>query len=158
MGRLRTLSGREVCKLLAEHSFQQVRQRGPVKNPADSRRGESTAIPFPTMDAPPLIQDRLPGLLALCERHGVARLWAFGSAVASAGDPRPFDISRSDVDFLVEFRPLPVGSLADAYFGLREDLAAIFGRRVDLVTVGSLVNPYFRASVERTRVPLYAAA
>jgi len=110
------------------------------------------------MNAPPLIHDQLPALLALCERHGLARLWAFGSAVASAADPCPFDSSRSDLDFLVEFRPLPVGALADAYFGLREDLAAMFGRKVDLVTVGALSNPYFRASVERTRVALYAAA
>jgi predicted nucleotidyltransferase len=110
------------------------------------------------MDTTPLIQEHLQEVLALCERHGVARLWAFGSAVAPADDPRPFEPARSDVDFLVEFRPLPVGALADAYFGLREGLEATFGCAVDLVTVGSLANPYFRASVERTRVPLYAAA
>jgi uncharacterized protein len=97
-------------------------------------------------------------VLDLCRRHGVARLWAFGSAVAPPDDPRPFQSVGSDVDFLVEFRPMAVGALADAYFGLREGLEATFGRPVDLVTVGSLVNPYFRASVERTRVPLYAAA
>ena len=97
-------------------------------------------------------------MLELCKRQGVARLWVFGSAVAAADDPRPFQPGRSDVDFLVEFGPHAVGQLADAYFGLREGLAAIFGRPVDLVTVGALGNPYFRASVERTRVPVYAAA
>ena len=110
------------------------------------------------MTTPPLIQGHLPEVLDLCRRQGVARLWVFGSAVAAPDDPRPFQPTGSDVDFLVEFRPHAVGELADAYFGLREGLAAIFGRPVDLVTVGSLANPYFRASVERTRVPLYAAA
>lgn len=110
------------------------------------------------MAASPLVPEKLQALPALCERHGVLRLWAFGSATGHSEDGRPFDPSRSDLDFLVEFRPLPVGGLADAYFRLRGDLAAIFDRRIDLVTVGSLCNPYFRASVERSRVPLYAAA
>src|SRR5882672_2373539 len=86
------------------------------------------ALAFPVMNTTPLIQDHLPEVLALCERHGVARLWAFGSAVARADDPRPFKPAGSDVDFLVEFQPLPVGALADAYFGLREGLQTTFGR------------------------------
>lgn len=112
------------------------------------------------MEAPPFIQEQLPRVLALCERFGVARLWVFGSVVATSVSERPFRPAESDVDFLVEFRQVPdgVGVLSNAYFGMREGLAAIFGRPVDLVTVDSLVNPYFRASVERTRVPLYAAA
>jgi predicted nucleotidyltransferase len=105
-----------------------------------------------------LVTARLDDVLALCERHGVARLWVFGSAAAPSTDERPFEAGRSDLDFLVEFRPLPVGALADAYFGLREGLFDLFKRRVDLVTVDSLANPYFRDSVERTRVPVYAAA
>ncbi len=35
-----------------------------------------------------------------CERHGVLRLRVFGSALTDRFDP-----ARSDVDFLVDFRP-----------------------------------------------------
>ena len=47
------------------------------------------------------IEKRRRELVALCRRHGVERLEAFGSAVR-AGD---FALSRSDADFLVTFVP-----------------------------------------------------
>ncbi len=46
---------------------------------------------------------------------------------------------------------------ADAYFGLREALEALFGRDVDLVAPSAIRNPYIRADVERTRTLVYAA-
>ena len=52
----------------------------------------------------------------------------FGSA--AAGQNRPDD---SDLDFLVEFAPLPSGTYADAFFGLMESLESLFGQPVDLV-------------------------
>ncbi|MFM9958478.1 MAG: nucleotidyltransferase family protein [Phycisphaerales bacterium] len=95
----------------------------------------------------------LDAIRALCLKHNVKALWLFGSA--ACGD---FDPERSDFDFLVEYLPLAPGSHADAYFGLRFDLEDLLGRTVDLATVGAVRNPYVLASVERTRVPIYAAA
>jgi predicted nucleotidyltransferase len=74
----------------------------------------------------------------------------FGSAT---GDR--FDASRSDVDLLVEFQPTVI-DLFDAYFGLKEDLERIFGRRVDLVMADAVRNPYFRAEAFATAEELYA--
>lgn len=88
---------------------------------------------------------------ALCRRYGVARLDLFGSATADAFDPQ-----RSDLDFLVEFDATPSG-LFDRYFGLKESLEALYDRSVDLVTVGSLQNPYFIESINKTRQPVYVA-
>ena len=45
----------------------------------------------------------------------------------------------------------------DAYFGLKEDLEALFGRPVDLVSTAALENPYFAESVASTSRELYAA-
>ena len=87
----------------------------------------------------------------LCRRFHVRRLDLFGSA---AGDD--FDAERSDLDFLVEFEP-PPGCYADAFFGLKESLEQLFGRPVDLVAAASIRNPYFRESVQGSKVPLYAA-
>ena len=88
----------------------------------------------------------------LCSRYKVRRLELFGSA--AVGRDRP---GESDLDFLVEFDPLPSGRYADTYFGLLEDLQQLFGRPVDLVVASSIRNPYFRDSVERTKTLVYGS-
>jgi uncharacterized protein len=91
-------------------------------------------------------------LEAVCRRFRVRRLELFGSA--ATGQDRP---GKSDLDFLVEFEPLPAAGYADTYFGLLEALESLFGRPVDLVVPSTIKNPYFRQSVERTKTLLYAA-
>jgi predicted nucleotidyltransferase len=89
---------------------------------------------------------------ALCRRYHVRRLELFGSA--ACGQDRP---NESDLDFLVEFDPLPQGGYADAYFGLLEGLQSLSGRPVDLVIGSAIKNPYFRESVEHTTALLYGS-
>lgn len=91
-------------------------------------------------------------LQQLCPRFGVRSLELFGSA--ATGSDRP---GVSDLDFLVEFQSSPPGGYADAYFGLSEALEDLFGRPVDLVVASAIRNPFFRESVNRTKVLLYAA-
>ena len=100
----------------------------------------------------PEISQRRKELEELCRRCRVRRLELFGSA--AAGRDRP---GESDLDFLVDFEPLPQGAYADAYFGLLEGLERLFGRPVDLVVARAIKNPYFRESVERTKAVVYAA-
>jgi predicted nucleotidyltransferase len=87
---------------------------------------------------------------ALCRRVGVRQLDLFGSAVHD-----DLDSESSDLDFLVEFEPLPPARYADAYFVLKEGLEALFGRSVDLVTPSSLANPFFRERIMAERRTLY---
>jgi predicted nucleotidyltransferase len=91
-------------------------------------------------------------LVELCRRFGVRPLDVFGSAAVGEFDP-----ARSDVDFLVELEPPAGTSRFEAFFGLKEALADLLGRPVDLVDPSALDNPYFAASVERSRRALYAA-
>ncbi|RAG74278.1 DNA polymerase subunit beta, partial [Burkholderia multivorans] len=51
----------------------------------------------------------------------------FGSAVSDRFDPE-----SSDLDFIVDFVP-GRDSMFDDYFGLLEDLSALFDREVELV-------------------------
>lgn len=88
----------------------------------------------------------------LCRRHGVKRLDLFGSA--AGGD---FDAAESDVDFFYEFDPGNSGSVADRFFGLLDDLEALFGRSVDLVSAKDARNRCFLAVANQHRVALYAA-
>jgi len=99
----------------------------------------------------PLISSHRAEIEALCCRHHVRRLELFGST--ATGEERP----DSDVDFLVVFEPLPFGTYSDTYFGLKEALEALLARQVDLVVDSTIKNPYFRKSVERSKVLLYAA-
>jgi predicted nucleotidyltransferase len=95
-----------------------------------------------------------PELVALCRRHKVRRLDLFGSAANDTFDP-----ARSDLDFLVEFdEALKSGGYFDVYFRLREELIALYGREVDLVTVPSLKNPYLRKQVMAERQLLFEAS
>ena len=53
---------------------------------------------------------------------------------------------------------MPPRERADHFFGLQEDLEALFGVPVDLVEPGPIRNPYFRDAVEASRILLFEAA
>ncbi|HEY4234162.1 MAG TPA: nucleotidyltransferase domain-containing protein [Lacipirellulaceae bacterium] len=90
-------------------------------------------------------------LAAVCQKFGVAKLSLFGSSLREDFDP-----TRSDVDLLVEFVP-------EARVGLfkllemEQSLSVIFGRKVDVTTVGSL-SESFLSEVQATSKVLYDAA
>ena len=98
------------------------------------------------------VSERASELEKICVRYHVERLDLFGSA-ASGGHRE----GASDLDFLVEFRPLPAGTYADAYFGLLEALERLFGGPVDLVVDSAIRNPFFQQRVEETRTQIHAA-
>ena len=99
-----------------------------------------------------LIQNSRADLDGMCRRHSVARLEMFGSAVTGEFDP-----AKSDLDFLVEFRPLSPSERADAYFGLLHGLEDLFRRKIDLVTTQAIQNRRFARAIDRQRTLLYAA-
>ena|SRR5688572_17949076 len=98
------------------------------------------------------VDSRRAEVASICRRLGVKRLDVFGSAARGLFNPE-----SSDVDFLVEFEPLAPPQYADAYLSLKEELESVFGRPVDLLTAGSLRNPYLRKSIEASRQQVYAA-
>lgn len=90
-------------------------------------------------------------LSVICRRHGVRKMSLFGSA--SRGDMRP----DSDVDLLVEFKPMQGPGL----WGLarmQEELSPLFGnRRVEISSPEILDNPYRRRTIEPDLKVLYEA-
>ena len=101
----------------------------------------------------PAVETRLGDVRALCVRFHVRRLALFGSA---AKEPQPAE--PKDYDLLVEFDSLTPAQHAGSYFGLLEELEALFEAPVDLVEPGAIRNPIFKQAVEATQVPLYVAA
>jgi len=100
-----------------------------------------------------LIEDNREVLKELCTKYRVQRLEVFGSALTG----KNFDTETSDLDFLVEFLPLKTGEYADTYFGLLEALESLFNRRIDLIMVRAVKNPYFLEAINKSRKVLYAA-
>ena len=100
---------------------------------------------------PPLIAQHESSLQRLCGEFGVQRLELFGSACTAAFDP-----TQSDLDFLVEF---PVGydfgPWMSRFVELRQRLAELFGRPVDLVMPSALENRFFRQEADKTRTVIY---
>lgn len=100
-----------------------------------------------------IIEQELSAVADLCRRYGARSLDLFGSAATDR-----FEASRSDLDFLVEFDRHDTLGPADQYFGLQESLEGLLGRKVDLVTRRSLRNPWFIASIERSKRRLFGTS
>jgi predicted nucleotidyltransferase len=99
------------------------------------------------------LEGKRESLAVICRAYGVSRLELFGSAARG----HDFDPQSSDIDFLVEFHPVPSLSAIKQFFGLAQELEALFGRHVDLVEPASIKNPYFQAAVNRSRELVYGA-
>ena len=85
-----------------------------------------------------------------CKENAIREFALFGSVTRNDFGP------RSDIDVLVEFEAeAQIGLLALAR--LSKELSALFGRKVDLVTVNSL-SPYLRDRVLATKEVIYGRA
>lgn len=110
-------------------------------------------LPHPRCSMHPLIESSRSQIIALCRLHRVRRLEVFGSALRD-----DFDIQHSDVDVVVEFEPLPQGDGLRRYFDFKTQLEALLRRPVDLVELAAMENTRLKRIIERTKVPVYAAA
>ena len=89
-------------------------------------------------------------LASFCRRWSVLELAVFGSAARN--EMRP----DSDIDFMVQFIPGAVCTLAD-FVHMNQELEAMFGRKVDLVTPSVLENRFRRRTIEPDLTVVYAA-
>lgn len=96
------------------------------------------------------IEKKRQQLAALCHKFGVKRLEIFGSATGTG-----FDQATSDIDFLIEFEPSNPSEHASRYFGLLAALQELFGRKVDLVEIGAVRNPFFKKDIESSKELIY---
>ena len=96
------------------------------------------------------ISDLRREIASLCETLGVEQLYLFGSAAheSTLAEVR-------DLDFLVQFKPMPPVEYAQNYFLLIERLEKFFHFPIDLVETEVIDNPYFKEAVEESKVPLY---
>jgi len=68
MPRLRMLSGREVCKIMSQHGFEQVRQKGSHIIMQKKEGNTTTTVPVPDHD-----ELRIGTLLGIVRQSGLPR-------------------------------------------------------------------------------------
>ena len=90
-------------------------------------------------------------LAEFARKWRIVELSLFGSIVK----PNEFR-EDSDVDVLVAFDP-NVRWSAFRFIDMKDELASIFGREVDLVDHDAVRNPFVRTSIFTTRQVVYAA-
>jgi predicted nucleotidyltransferase len=83
-----------------------------------------------------------------CREFRVMRLDLFGSFARGSGS------SDSDIDLLVEFED-PDLHPSKRFFGLLHYFEDALGREIDLLTMNSLKNPFFRQRVLKEKVNIY---
>ena len=101
-----------------------------------------------------LIRKNMAQIQQLCQKHRIAKLWLFGSALKEEAFR-----ADSDIDFLFTWDD--GGSYnydfpyVDAFLDLKRDLENLLKRKVDLLGYKKFRNPYFRQSVEETKKLIY---
>ena len=96
-----------------------------------------------------VVEEKLPDLIGICRHNAIRQLELFGS---SARDD--FDPATSDLDFLAIFEHPERPGISQSYFNALRELRNLFGRKVDLLTLDSLTNPYLADAVQRDRIVL----
>ena len=84
-----------------------------------------------------------------CQRWKVTEFALFGSVLREDFGP------KSDVDVLLSFEPNAPWSLFELV-DMKDELEAMFGREVDVVSRGGLRNPFRRHEILTTREVVYA--
>lgn len=96
-----------------------------------------------------VLLEHIEAIVQLCEKHQVDKLYLFGSA--AKGDLMPL----SDVDFLVKFRDFNLKYYFENFLTLKQSLADILKRKIDLVEQQALKNPVLIRSIEKSKILVY---
>jgi uncharacterized protein len=103
----------------------------------------------------PVIEQNLSKIQELCMQYGMQKMFVFGSA-ARGSDFK----ADSDIDLLYKLKKevldVPLDERPDFFemlFGFEE----ILGRKVDLIDLTTVVNPYFIQSVNQSKQKIYEA-
>jgi predicted nucleotidyltransferase len=95
------------------------------------------------------LQTHINDINKLCKSHKVKSLYAFGSVLTDKFN------DDSDIDLVVDFKPLEVLDYSDNYFDLKFSLQEILKRPIDLLEETAIKNPYFRQNLENNRELIY---
>jgi len=96
-----------------------------------------------------IVEQNLSNVSELCKLHNVKDMYLFGSVLTEQFS------SDSDVDFLVNFKPIDLFQYFDNYMELKEKLEHLLKRPVDLLEEQTIQNPVLRRSIDRNKKLIY---
>ncbi len=96
-----------------------------------------------------LVADKIEKIKKLCASHNVETMYLFGSAVNDNFT------DKSDIDFLVKFKPIELSVYFDNYINFKTSLKKLFNREIDLVEEQTLKNPVLIRSINRNKELIY---
>ena len=96
-----------------------------------------------------ILTDNLPVITRILKENRVVQAYAFGSVCTDQFT------DASDVDLLIDLDDDDPLSYSDHYFRVLDALQSLLGRDVDLITERSVRSPYFRKTLDATKVPIY---
>jgi hypothetical protein len=76
-------------------------------------------------------------------------MYLFGSALNSSFS------DKSDIDFLVKFKPIDLAEYFENYMNFKENLKNLLGRDIDLLEEQTLKNPILINSINKTKELIY---
>lgn len=85
----------------------------------------------------------------ICNTYNVKNLYVFGSVLTAKFD------NHSDIDFAVDFKTTDIKQYADNYFNFKISLQKTLSREIDLIEIQSIKNPYFKQSLDSTKLLIY---
>ena len=86
----------------------------------------------------------------ICQKHKVYKLYAFGSAITDQ-----FNEDSSDIDLLVDVDIPDPANRGETLLSLWDKLEAYFMRKVDLLTINSIQNPFLKSNIDRSKELIY---
>ena len=96
-----------------------------------------------------IINKNIDQIRDLCDKHKVAKLFAFGSVLSDKFK------KNSDIDLIVAFHDIDLYDYADNYFDLKFALEKILKRNIDLLEDEAIKNPHLRKSIDSSKQLLY---
>ena len=121
----------------------------PDEKNIENKVNEPKLVEYQLVNGFGLVNKKLPELTKICGSFHVQKLELFGSALKG-----PF-LPKSDVDFLVRFKPIPLEDYFENYINLKITLENLLERKVDLLEEQTLKNPYLTKSINQDKLRIY---
>lgn len=96
------------------------------------------------------VKDHIEQIKTLCAVNSIKSLFAFGSVTTNHFK------DDSDVDLVVDIDADDPLEYTDKYFDLKFNLERLLNRKIDLLELRALKNPYLIDEINKTKVLVYA--
>ena len=76
-------------------------------------------------------------------------MYLFGSALTEKFN------SKSDIDFVVKFKPFELSNYFENFLNLQENLKKVLRKEIDLLEEQTIKNPYLKKEIDSSKVKIY---